>query len=254
MLNHSIKPDKLPIWVLNLERSPERRAFIEALLNTLKLDYEIVNAVDGLKLTSEDILLYSRKDAMRCSERELNLGEIGCALSHVRMWQRIIDENINQVLIFEDDILIGEMMLRVLEVLDKLPKDWEFVNFATSAGKIPFGEPIYDIYRVCEFTCFANCTGAYLINNSGARKLLKHAYPIRWTADGLTGKTYITGLVAYGIEPQLVALRQCISDIHIDNSYFTLKRSFNAKLRMIFRKFINAQEFLFNKCLKVQKY
>lgn len=253
MLKQLIESDKLPIWVLNLERSPERRAFMAGQFSRLSLDYEIISAVDGLKLTIDELERYSKIDAMRCSERELLPGEIGCALSHARIWQKIVDENIEQVLVFEDDIMIGEMMFKVLEELHMLPVDWEFINFATNAGRIPFGEPVYDIYRICRFTCFANCTGAYLINNSGARKLLNHVYPIRWTADGLTGNSYITGLVAYGVDPLVVAQLNCHSDIHIDASYSKLPRSFKAKMRTIFRKYINIQEFLFNKCFKVQK-
>jgi GR25 family glycosyltransferase involved in LPS biosynthesis len=37
----------LPIWVLNLERSKERRAFMEKQLQNLDLEFEIIKAVDG---------------------------------------------------------------------------------------------------------------------------------------------------------------------------------------------------------------
>jgi len=248
----SIEFKKLPIWVLNLERSIERRTFMEEQLSRLNLEYEIIAAVDGLKLTSDELSRYSKKDAMRCSESELNPGQIGCVLSHARMWQRIVDENLTRVLILEDDALIGEMLLRILDNLAKLPPDWEYINFVTDVGKIPFGDPVCDIHRVCNFAYYPNGTVAYLINKSGAQKLLKEVYPIRWTADGLTGKTYITGLVAYGIDPQVVALRSCNSDIYMDNRHVAVRRSCKSKLRTIFRKFINLQEFVFNKFFKIQ--
>jgi glycosyl transferase, family 25 len=253
MQKQAIKSQKLPIWILNMERSIERRAFMEEQFSRLNLEYEIIAAVDGLKLTNNELSRYSKKDAMRCSERELSPGEIGCVLSHARMWQRIVDEDLKQVLIFEDDVLIGEMLIRILDDLCKLPPDWEFINFVTDAGKVTFGDPICDIHRVCNFNYYPNRLGAYLINKSGAQKLLKEVYPVRWTADGLTGFSYITGLVTYGIEPEVVALRKCNSDIYMDNRHFTIQRSFKAKLRTIFRKFINGQEFVFNKFFKIQK-
>ncbi|VDI69238.1 Hypothetical predicted protein [Mytilus galloprovincialis] len=52
------KPDTLgfdKIYILNLERRPERRERIEKLLAELKLDYSIFRAVDGRKLNPEKL-------------------------------------------------------------------------------------------------------------------------------------------------------------------------------------------------------
>lgn len=243
----------LPIWLLNLERSPERRAFMEEQFKRLDLEYEIFKAVDGLQLSQDELACYSRQDALRCSERELLPTEIGCALSHARIWQRIVEEGLEKVLVFEDDILIGTMMPHILRVLDRLPPDWEFINFVSDAGRTVIGDPVFDIHRVCRFNGYFNRLGAYMLTGNAAKKLLKHVYPIRWPADALTGLTHITGLIAYGIDPQVAALRGCHSDIHVDDSYLTVNRSCKAKIRLLFSKYINAQLFLFNKCFKEQR-
>lgn len=245
--------DLPPIWVLNLERSNERREFMETQLNKLNLEYEIIQAVDGLKLTDYELGLYSKKEALRCSERELSLGEIGCILSHVRMWQRLITENYDDVMILEDDVLINEMLLHALRNRDKFPDDWEYINFKTDVGQIPFGEPVWGIHRMCRFSYYPNRTSAYLINRKGAEKLLKYVFPIRWPADNFTGGTYITGMVCYGIDPQIVALQDYDSEIWKNDEYFALKRSLRGKSRILFRKFINCLEYLFNKCNRLQR-
>ncbi len=90
----------------------------------------------------------------------------------------------------------------------------------TSAKQIPFGAPIYDVYRACRFEGYANGACAYLLNRAGAKKLLSHVYPIRWAADGITGRTYITGLVSYGVDPRVVALSNFESDIWKDETGF----------------------------------
>ena len=235
----------LPVWVLNLERSTERRAFMEEQLLRLQLDYEIVAAVDGRSLSIEDKKQYSRKDAMRCCDRELSPGEVGCALSHIRMWQRLIRECIDEVLILEDDVLLGEMFLHVLRHRSRFPADWELINFVTDAPHIPFGNPICDIYKVCRFQGWANRTGAYLINRRGAQKLLNHAFPIRWPADGITGRIYITELVSYGIDPNVVGLNHnSESEIWKISGMSALRTTARAKRRALIKKMINGLNYL----------
>jgi glycosyl transferase family 25 len=186
---------------------------MEEQLRKLNLKFEIIRAVDGRNIPDCDLKCYSRQDAVKCAGRELSPGEIGCALSHAKMWERLVEENLNEVLILEDDVVVGETFTRILDLRHKFPGDWELVNFMTSAKQIPFGAPIYDIYRVCRFKGHANGACAYLLGRAGAGKLLSHVYPIRWAADGMTGRTYITGLVSYGIDPKVMALGNFESDI-----------------------------------------
>lgn len=195
-----------PVWVLNLERSRDRREFMEKQLQGLNRQFEIIPAVDGNYLDAEDLKHYSVQEAIKTIQREMKPGEIGCALSHARMWERIVAENIEEVLILEDDVTIQSELLDVLEWRHAFPGDWELVNFRTDVKKIPFGPPVYTEYRICHFRSYANRTCAYFINTRGAKKLCDHVYPIRWAADGLTGRTYISDLISYGIYPDLVEL------------------------------------------------
>jgi glycosyl transferase family 25 len=217
---------------------------MEEQLKGLNLPFDFISAVDGSKLSTGELKLYSRKDALRCTGRELSRGEIGCALSHAGMWQRMMNEGIDEVLILEDDVVLGEMFIRVLQDRSRLPDDWELINFMTDVPQLPIGQPVCDIYRVCRFEGFANRTGAYLINRRGAEKLLKHVFPVRWPADGLTGRTYITGLVSYGIEPRLLILNHFESDIWKNGDVLKLETSLRSKRNSVLRKVINGLSYL----------
>jgi len=153
------------------------------------------------------------------------------------MWQRIIAENLCEVLILEDDVMIGEMLIRVLGARHQLPADFDMINLMTDVNQIPFGQPVCDIYRVCRFEGYANRTGAYLITRRGAEKLLSQAYPIRWPADGLTGRTYITSLISYGIEPRLLSLHHFESEIWGNENFTNLRSTFRAKSQKTMRRF-----------------
>ena len=134
-------------------------------------------------------------------------------MSHAKIWELIIKEKLEEVLVLEDDVKIGRSLLGILENRCKLPTDCEFVNFSTDAPQEPFGEFIADIYRVSRHREFANGCSAYLITRKGAEKLLSKVFPIRWPADSLTGRTYITGLISYGIYPRVAVLGDFESSI-----------------------------------------
>jgi glycosyl transferase family 25 len=166
----------------------------------LNLDFTVMEALDGSRLSPDDWKQYSKS--------ELIPGEIGCALSHARMWERIALENIREVLTFEDDVLIGGTLPAILAHRNRLPGDWELTNFSTDAPQEPFGKFITDIYRASRHRDWVDQASAYLINSKGAKKLLDQAYPIGHTADGLTWRTDITGVVSYGVYPRVVVLSE----------------------------------------------
>jgi glycosyl transferase family 25 len=207
------KKSPLPVWVLNLKQDKHRLRFMQRQLRNLRLEFTVVKAVNGNLLTSEEWNRYSKKKAIRVSGRELTPGEVGCALSHARMWERMDRENLREVLILEDDVLISEALPRILAKRSRLPKDWEMVNFSTDAPQEPFGRFLTDIYRASRHKDWADRSSAYLLRLRGARKLLQHVYPIGHTADGLTWRTDITGLVSYGIYPRVVILSELDSSI-----------------------------------------
>lgn len=233
-----------PIWVLNLERSKDRRFFMENQLKGLNLEFEIIKAVDGQALGEDDLKGYSERKTIRCVGTALGPSAIACALSHARMWHRIIEENLNEVLILEDDALIGETLIDILRSRHQFPPDWEFMNFFTDAQKLPFSTPIIEHYNVCRFKGNANRTSTYLINRRGAEKLLKNCFPIRYAADGLTGRTYVTGLISYGIEPQVAALSDYANDseIRTDPDPNSLRYSSLVRIRKKIMQFVTGRD------------
>ena len=87
---------------------------MEQQLSRLGMDYEIFPAVDGQHLSDRDLLQYSAKEATKLIGRELSRGEIGCALSHLRIYEKLIASGDFDCLILEDDINIGQMLPEVL--------------------------------------------------------------------------------------------------------------------------------------------
>ncbi len=204
-------------------------------LDAMGVAYLFFPATDGKTITQEERLLYSRKHAFEYKGRELSKGEIGCALTHARIYQQMTDNNIPEVLVLEDDITLPRDLLHVLHRRSAFPENWEVVNFYNDRARPkPFGTPIFDKYRMCKFRGVANRTSAYLINLKGAKKLLKYIYPIRLPADDIIGYPEISGIILYGVAPQAAQLMNFPSDIWDDDDLKGLERYknlFRAALR-----------------------
>jgi len=97
-------------------------------------------------------------------------GEIGCALSHSKVWQKIVDDNLQNCLVLEDDALkiLPGFEYIVSDLMKKLPDDWDIFLLGFKTLKDTCQQINDDIYKVKDFVLFHS----YIINKKGAKKLL----------------------------------------------------------------------------------
>ncbi|WP_241189797.1 glycosyltransferase family 25 protein [Enterobacter ludwigii] len=100
----------MKIFIVNLKKSVERRKKMEAQLNALGLSAEFIEAVDGRLMSEEE-----RKGVTANVNYAFLPGEIGCALSHQKIYKKMIDEKIGEALILEDDVVLNDDFKNVLE-------------------------------------------------------------------------------------------------------------------------------------------
>lgn len=221
----------IPVFVINLKRNPERKAFVLQQVAQLGVEPEIIEATDGKTLSrSDEDRLYARSRSRKLIGYELRPSEIGCAHSHARIYRRMVDESIPYAMILEDDV---ELDSRVAELLRETPRimascDWLQINYppvgyrflsawikaanhqveknpATipyTLAKLPLmgilslyegvrASLIRDRPRVCRFGRPLYLAGAYIVSNKGARKLLPLCEPLLFAADMLPNKARI---------------------------------------------------------------
>lgn len=175
-----------PIFVINLARHNERRAFIKMQLEAVGLDFEFIDAFDGQLLTSEYLEKnYDSSLAKTTAGRELTPGEIGCALSHLSVYRKIIADELPFAVILEDDALIGiqfpDVCKRVLEMIN--PLENEAVLFVhTQKYSNWSGQKIDKTHKLFP-AVNAYCAHGYLITQAAAKKLLEALYPVHTVAD-----------------------------------------------------------------------
>ena len=111
----------LPIKVISLDKSEARRnAFNE--IND-GLSYEFISAIDG-SLLNEKIVADTKLFGLGLNYTS---GALGCALSHLSLWELATADN-RALTIAEDDAIFREDFFeKGNEVISLLPKDWDII-------------------------------------------------------------------------------------------------------------------------------
>jgi glycosyl transferase family 25 len=110
-----------PVFVISLSRTPERRELFNA--RNPGLEYEFFDAVDGSALSAHDA-----SDGQVFAEGlRYSPGATGCALSHVRLWQRAVESNEAMTIAEDDAVFRADFHQRMEECLASIPADWDVV-------------------------------------------------------------------------------------------------------------------------------
>lgn len=197
-----------PFWVVSLEDACERREFVSEGFAELGLPFEILDAVDGRHLSAEQRGTYSHVRALFEVGRGLTEGELGCMLSHLAAYRRLVDEQRPEAVILEDDACPTPDLIALLEARATFPPGWDVVNFKPLFGDAtarPIGAPLLGgRYRVVTYPGNPYGSSCYLIRLDAARRLLRVGRPVRMPADDLLFRPKPAGLRTYGIEPSPV--------------------------------------------------
>jgi len=174
----------LPIYIISLDKDHARLAITEKELKSHGHNYTKINAIYGKKISKN-----SRSQATTpfCNQFCTD-SMIGCAMSHVKAWKTVLENNHQYALILEDDVSFTPDFNMVLEkALKKIPKDFDMLylgyNVGTQDGSHNLntmliqtltgiqqkGEIINDTLHL---PFFPMATHAYILSRQGAKKLL----------------------------------------------------------------------------------
>ena len=188
------------IHLINLDRSVDRLQRFKQ-RNPHITDFVRVSAVDGAKVDREALV----RAGVINSDLQYGPGALGCALSHMQLWDLAAAQD-SAVTIFEDDTIISKSFEKHSQNISaNIPSDWDFVQwgytinplfawvdlFASRVRLEGYGNTRYNILedallfqeekycpgvvKLCHsFGCFG-----YSISAKGARAALKYCRPLR---------------------------------------------------------------------------
>lgn len=161
--------------VISLTTATDRRQHIIQEFTKQNIPFKFYDAITVSQLTE-----VSKALGLRLAESErLSPIEKACFLSHVCLWQKIIDDNLEYMSIFEDDIYLGENANNFLTdnqwILDNLI-DMDIIKLETAFEKIHLDKASISYKDRCISRLRSSHTGtaAYIISKKAAITLLQH--------------------------------------------------------------------------------
>lgn len=131
-----------PVFVINLDRCPERMEKIGRRLAALSLAYTRIEAVDGATLLPERLAAHDEGECRRQLGRTLVAGEIGCFDSHRLAARAILESGAPVGVVLEDDADLPDDMAKLLDALSRIaPDDWDVVNLGRAPKRFAAPHP-----------------------------------------------------------------------------------------------------------------
>ncbi|EKE85248.1 glycosyltransferase family 25 protein [Idiomarina xiamenensis] len=159
--------------LINLDRSPQRLADATAQLDAIGMPYERVSAADGAALSDAERACFDVDKAQQRYHYDLTWGEVGCYLSHLRCWQKIVDEQLDYAIIVEDDLCLSPEFADVPHVLAALQHPWQFIKlgnpFKPRQQHVIESQADFDLVS---YDKAPSGTCAQVVSYAGAKRLL----------------------------------------------------------------------------------
>jgi GR25 family glycosyltransferase involved in LPS biosynthesis len=168
------------IYVINLERSPHRKDFMEKQFTKYGItNYKFVKAVDGKKVSNLTRDVYSDNSRVVKYNYDKNVTEyeLACMLSHLVTIKNFLDTNNPYCLILEDDVtfdFLPHWKSSVQDVINfvetQTAKDpWNIISLFDSSSNVNYSVNKYRPIKDWS-------TASYIINRKGAKILMDAFY------------------------------------------------------------------------------
>jgi len=183
--------DKIPAFCINMEKRVDRWKEFSKQIG-VPPNVKRFLAVDGSKLdvmNDDRIPLNTKRNILkktrRAHEEISTVGAIGCALSHISIWEWAVQNQAPVTLVMEDDAKVPANFVPLLNQIIansptlQDPKQWDLMNLSDRRSE-PI--PVKADPSIVEIEGFVG-TQCYLITLDCAKQFLKEAYSLHLHID-----------------------------------------------------------------------
>ena len=181
-------------FVINLERRKDRLEYVYANYNSKLFDIEVFKAFDGKQLehnsheyTELQNIFITNNNNNKDNNKNypyffinpFTSGELGCFMSHLLVWKKIINENIDNVIVLEDDCILNKNFDSILEnvINNEIPDNFNILFLGGRPCKNYISE--HDVKTSANISIKHDNnpygTFSYLISKKGAELLYNYA-------------------------------------------------------------------------------
>lgn len=173
------------VWVINLDRRPERWRTILGRLKQFGLQPHRWSATD-----KEDPAVMTEYNKL---DPKIRQGEFACYKSHLNLWDFLYRSEVPYAIIFEDDISVppGVLLQDVTKVLDN-SKGFDVLLLGHCSAQW-FARKPSDVTGIGS----AMCLHAYAVSREGLRKLVEGTHDYSYAVDAYLHKRFCPGNLCY---------------------------------------------------------
>lgn len=231
--NMSEPLNNLKTYVISLPHSTERRTACMQAAKEAGLSPQWFEAVNG-KQVMQEYLAGEHQDIINLQDNtvlelglgrsvsiaeKLSAGELGCSLSHLKVYQDIVNSDADCALILEDDCKLFPVVKEVLPAILANKNQWDIVQLLHDSGirdlfikkhivlnqakgwylnreGMGFLDPVFNRRRASYLAC------AYIVTKAAAQRLIDLGFPVRLPADYLLGMPAYHKLRMYCLYPK----------------------------------------------------
>ena len=212
------------ILVLTLPRLTDRIDYFKK--NFEGLNYDFFYGLDKESTSLNELKekgLYNILEYQKFykKNKEISAGMLCCSLSHIKMYEYILEKGFKKTLILEDDAIpVLKQLSKFPDIIKQLPKNWELFYLGYEKNEklglkqkinrflqVTFPHHVQlkltrEIFRnyypvqvspLIAKAGFHDCTHAYAVTAEGAGKLSQYGKPIRFHPDNLLAYLNCTG-------------------------------------------------------------
>lgn len=163
----------IPVYIINMKDSKTRMQRVREQLEELAIPYTRIDAVVGRELTEAEInACYDPILNKQLHHRNLTVGEIGCYLSHRKVFTMMVEQGIEKSLILEDDIVIKQHLQECIDIAQQ-SSGWDVIKIADDEDVTPAAsKELSEQVNLISYNRVPNRTMGYFISLEAAKKML----------------------------------------------------------------------------------
>ncbi len=224
------------VYLINLDRSPERLHFFEKQASVTGIDFERISAVDGRQLSSEEL---AAAVAQEFEFQPIGACDIGVLMSHKRAWEKLLASGRPHAAVFEDDAVLSPSIRLVLDAIDANELNFDIIKLESTLRPVVCArqtETLLSGTVLQRLHTWHGGAAGYVISAACARQLLKLKEKLADIIDQVMFNPLSrvsSQLSILQLNPA-VCIQKGILEKEVPNAFLTT-REYNANRGLVFR-------------------
>ena len=198
-------------FLINLDRSPDRLEVVGKRLDELEIPWQRVVGIDGQKLQAQDYTGIDTKGFLWAHGRHIEIGDIGCYLSHIKALEAFLASDEDYGLILEDDVGFADDFTELMNTFLQHRQHFDVLKLSGRHAGTPIPLVWLDErHRMVSFFTRHTGAAAYLVSRYAARRYIERLLPMQVPFDHVFDRAWHFGIRFRGVLPLPVSAQNFV--------------------------------------------